>query len=193
MRSAAVAALLAAGTTASSQIIDSLPYVWQSPRGFNVAEFVRNNAAGSPITRFDLDGDGAPEFVLERRGGAGELQDVAVIRPGGGGGVFNDTIMVRDLAAVTQSTSSPSLRMWGFGDVDGDAVRELIVHDRERVYAIDPRAPGRLNWTSPPPEAGAGPLRLIDVTDVSGDGYQEVEWTYQSDRRLHVASHRPIQ
>lgn len=167
-----LAALLGLSLPSFAQVNDSLIVLWLSEPGVRPVQILEGLQSDG-ASRFDLDGDGLAELILQRDDSEGNLQDL-VINP-----TYIDTL--DGLWPDVQQTLSLSgkaaaaFEFWGFADADGDGVREALFFNDVEVALIDPRARQQVNWRSSYSSLGLPPdLRLLGAADLTGDGVEEI-------------------
>lgn len=126
-----------------------------------VAEIALGGPAGDDALRpVDLDGDGAPEWLIAR-GGRLDAHDLD------GAGRWRTPVLDID-------------RVVGVADLDGDGRLEAVAAARRAVHVVDALT-GRLRWTSPERPFGddraPSTIQRVDLVDLDGDALPELYLT----------------
>lgn len=184
--------------TAYAQSNDSLVVLWLSEPGVRPAAIFTDGFESGDLSRFDANGDGTAELILQRDDSEGNLQDLMVRYPSHIDTL--DGLWPWNLPDVQQTLSLSGKRtatgeafvFWGFGDPDGDGFREAIFFNQHEVALIDPRAQQQVNWRSSFSDLGLpSDLRLLGVMDLTGDGIEEVVVALPQTRQVAVLGHDP--
>ncbi len=164
-------AVLLSGTAYAQN--NTLGLLYESEPGMSLAGFYDkgNNAAG---TRFDANGDGTADIILQRDDAQGNLQDLRVLDGRTRALIWE----VQDVQTTFGFNFHPEL--WGFADPDGDGTREAIFIfpeeiqiDHEGLTYVDPGS-NTVEWFYEDPSDGNRQAVFIGALDMTGDTYEEL-------------------
>ncbi len=123
----------------------------------------------------DLDDDGYDEIMLRGAGPNGGTESTVYLLPGGARPP--DSGAVADAASGTVSVRRVEAPMSPprVGDIDGDAVPDLIVYDKDQVFVfLSPGIEGRLGTHDLRIGGRSQTGRSFDVQDIDHDGIDEL-------------------
>lgn len=78
-----------------------------------------------------------------------------------------------------------------FADADADGAREAVFVNNEEVGLIDPRDPGAVNWRSSFNIGFPPAFRLLGISDMTNDGFEEFIAALPETRQVIVFSDNP--
>ncbi len=157
---------------------NSLVLLYQSPEGDGPApsyfdEFSINDLDGCG-GRFDADGDGTPDLILQRDDDQGNLQDLRVIDAPTGEIVWEMQNVQHTLGYIdTGLIRYGFAKFYGFAKVFGDDEPEAIFISEMDVLVFDP-SDNSLEWSWGETNDTSQKVRLLAVCDFTDDGYEEL-------------------
>ena len=170
---------------------DSLFVFFESEPGAQPSTIFDDGFESGDTARLDVTGDNKPELVLEREDNDGKLQGLIVI-DGNSLSTVPDTILfMPDVQRAILDSATVFVRFAGFCDCDADGAREVVFLTKNEVVLVDPRDPQAINWRSSfqiglPPE-----LRLVAITDMTDDGFEEIVVTVPEARTVLIFADNP--
>lgn len=171
---------------------DSLFVSFTSEPGTRPSSIFSDGFATGDAARLDATGNGKPDLIMEKEDNEGKLQGLIVI-DGGSLSTVPDTILfMPDVQGAILDSATVFLRFAGFCDCDADGTREVVFITKNEVVLVDPRDPGSINWRSSfqiglPPE-----LRLVAITDMTDDGFEEIVATLPEARTVLIFADNPM-
>ncbi len=128
--------------------------------------------------RFDANGDGTRDLILRRNDGQNRLQDIRALD----GETQEVLLEIRDVPG-TLSLSGMDVFLVGFSDVFGDGRPQALFSSDTEVVAVNPGDNSTSFRTLAP-----GPIVLLNVTDLTGDGIDDLIISLTETRQVQVWS-----
>ena len=170
---------------------DSLFVSFTSEPGTRPSSIFSDGFASGDVARLDATGDNKPELVLEKEDNDGKLQGLIVI-DGGSLSTVPDTILfMPDVQGAILDSATVFLRFTGFCDCDADGTREVVFITKNEVVLVDPRDPGSINWRSSFQIGLPSELRLVAITDMTDDGFEEIVVALPEARTVIIFADNP--
>lgn len=173
-------------STAQAQDPSLIPIFESEPGTRPSAIFTDGFESGDVSRLLDANGDGNAELVLTRDDIEGNLQGLLAIDL-----VFNDTIFVIQDVQGLLTDDGTLVLFRGFADADADGTREAVFATDSEVFLVDPRDTKAVDWSSNFNIGFPPTLRLIGITDMTDDGFEEIVVFLPEERQVIVFSDNP--
>ena len=174
--------------TAQAQGSQSLSLIFESEPSERPLHFQRGDLPEKRL--HDANGDGTPDLILAARDDDGNLHRIRVVDIASGTTLWQMKDVPQTLGIV-DDTDNWAPFFFGFADPDGDGVREALFGLKSGdVLLFDPDR-NALEWShgSALTQMGRDPnCILVDVKDLTGDGFPELIIGLKETRQVQVWS-----
>lgn len=172
-------------------INDSLIVLFLSEPGTRPSQIFADGFESGNLSRLDANGDMKQDLVLEKEDDDGNLLGLIVIDGTTLGAARLDTLWrIQDVQGILDS-ATVSVQFSGFCDCDADGTREVVFATDNEVFLVDPRDPQTINWRSSFNIGFPLELRMVGLTDMTSDGFEDIVVVLPQARQVIVFGDNP--